>query len=158
MAAPFPKPMQDRLSPYLKNQTNQIFKSENSVHPYMVGLSPHSAIESPIWCQSISTRGVSGSEATNLDFLEFYSRTMSSTQTSVINSKVGVQIGLPFPKHTINEESRFYWDPIMRFELTLLHRYLYQTKNDCIFHFGPHIVLKKNQSFLSFFHKLYKKI
>ena len=116
--------MQDRLSPYLKNQTNQIFKGENSVHPYMVGFSPHTAIESPIWCQSISTRGVSGSEATNLDFLEFYSRTMPSTQTSVINSKVGVQIGLPFPKHTINEENRFYWDPIKRFELTLLHRYL----------------------------------
>ena len=101
LVAPFPKPIHGKLNTYLKSQPDGIFQD------YQIPISPHADLAPFNWHQSIGTRGISGTDAANLDFLEFYSRTMPQTSTSVITSNNGIQVGLPFPHHIIEPP---FWD------------------------------------------------
>jgi len=118
LAAPFPKPIHEKLSTYLKHQTNPGLTSYECDLPQFITLNPHSKSNPPtVWNQMINSRGITGSNSANLDFLEFYSRTMPTTLTNVINSETAVQVGLPFPNHTIGSsfwkpDENIYWDSV----------------------------------------------
>lgn len=105
LIAPFPKPIYEKLNTYLKS----LEPSDRIFQDYQIPISPHADLASFNWHQSVATRGISGTDACNLDFLEFYSKNMPQTSTSVITSNNGIQVGLPFPHHIIETTTPF-WD------------------------------------------------
>jgi len=98
---PFPKPQKESLNQFLNSYTLDDFTS----------ISPHAYhdknLADSVWCQSVSSRGVLGSEAVNIDFLGYFDRTMNGTATAVTTSRCPIPIGPPFPNHLLNSS---YWD------------------------------------------------
>ena len=100
LVAPFAKPFKDKLNPYLQFYTLQD----------AISLSPHTKPEfEKVWCQSVSARGIQGSENGHLDFLGFYDRVMAKTTTAVTSSKCPIQLKMPFPVHMLDTP---YWDAV----------------------------------------------
>ena len=100
LVAPFAKPFKDKLKPYL--QTYNLSDS--------ISLSPHTKPDfEKVWCQSVSVRGINGSENGHLDFLSYFDRVMTKTASAVTTSKCPVQLKMPFPVHMIGTP---YWDPV----------------------------------------------
>jgi len=98
---PFPKPSKEKLNPFLNSYT----LSDT------ISISPHACFDKnsvdSVWCQSVSSRGILGSEAANMDFLGYFDRIMHKTATAVTTSRCPVPVGWPFPNHLSNSS---YWN------------------------------------------------
>jgi len=95
LVLPFTKPSHEKLNQFLNNY---------NIEANVISFSPHVTHENTdsIWCQSVSTRGILGSEAANMDFLGYFDRVMNKTATAVTTSRCPVTVGSPFPHHLWN--------------------------------------------------------
>ena len=84
---PFQKPTSEKLNHFLNTYS---LDDVISVTPHTTTTMPKSIdyfTRNSIWCQSVSSRGIFGSEAPNMDFLGYFDRVMNKTTTAVTTSR-----------------------------------------------------------------------